>query len=52
MHLTGLVNIGGYMEYFVLQSTRLSLVMKMSDIISYGIYAGIREYFQESAQAE
>lgn len=46
MHLTGLVNIGGYMEYFVLQSTRLSLVMKMADIIAYGVYAGIREYFQ------
>ncbi|MCK4259412.1 MAG: spore protease YyaC [Halanaerobiales bacterium] len=52
MHLTGLVNIGGYMEYFVLQSTRLNLVMKMADIISYSIYASIREYFQEQAQAE
>lgn len=52
MHLTGLVNIGGYMEYFVLQSTRLGLVMKMADIISYGVYSGIREYFQEQAVAE
>lgn len=52
MHLTGLVNIGGYMEYFVLQSTRLSLVMKMADIISYGVYAGFREYFHETALAE
>ncbi|AZR74285.1 spore protease YyaC [Anoxybacter fermentans] len=52
MHLTGLVNIGGYMEYFVLQSTRLSLVMKMADIIAYGIQAGIREFFQKQAQAE
>ena len=52
MHLTGLVNIGGYMEYFVLQTTRLGLVMKMADIISYGVYSGIREYFQEQAIAE
>lgn len=52
MHLTGLVNIGGYMEYFVLQSTRLSLVMKMANIISYSIHAGIRDFFQEQAQAE
>ncbi len=52
MHLTGLVNIGGYMEYFVLQSTRLNLVMKMANIISYSINTGIREFFQQKAQAE
>ncbi|MFW6238074.1 MAG: spore protease YyaC [Halanaerobiales bacterium] len=34
MHITGLVNVGGYMEYLVLQSTRLSLVMDMAGIIS------------------
>ncbi len=33
-HITGIVNIGGFMEYFVLQNTRLSLVIKMSEIIS------------------
>ena len=32
-HLTGIVNIGGFMEYFVLQNTRLSLVMRMSELI-------------------
>lgn len=26
-HITGVVNVAGFMEYFVLQSTRLSLVM-------------------------
>lgn len=36
-HITGIVNVGGFMEYFVLQNTRLNLVIKMSDIISYGI---------------
>lgn len=36
-HITGIVNIGGFMEYFVLQNTRLSIVMKMSEIISFGL---------------
>lgn len=29
-HITGVVNIGGFMEYFVLQNTRLSLVVRMA----------------------
>ncbi len=32
-HISGIVNIGGFMEYFVLQNTRLSVVMKMADTI-------------------
>ena len=35
--ITGVVNIGGIMEYMVLQNTRLSLVMNMADIISKSI---------------
>lgn len=34
MHVTGIVNVGGFMEYFVLQNTRLSLVMSMAEIIA------------------
>ena len=34
VHLTGIVNVGGFMEYMVLQSTRLNLVWKMSESIS------------------
>ncbi|MDR5658894.1 spore protease YyaC [Serpentinicella sp. ANB-PHB4] len=37
IHITGIVNIGGYMQYMVLQSTRLNLVMKMADTISDAI---------------
>lgn len=33
IHIYGIVNVGGFMEYFVLQNTRLSLVMKMADEI-------------------
>lgn len=32
--ITGCVNIGGYMEYFVLQNTRLHVVMKMANMIA------------------
>ncbi|WP_026476772.1 spore protease YyaC [Alkaliphilus transvaalensis] len=37
IHITGIVNLSGYMEYLVLQNTRLNLVMKMADTISEGI---------------
>lgn len=30
----GIVNVGGFMEYFVLQNTRLSLVMEMANAIA------------------
>jgi putative sporulation protein YyaC len=38
VYLTGIVNVGGFMEFFVLQNTRLSIVMKMANVISQGIY--------------
>ncbi len=34
LHITGIVNVGGFMEYFVLQNTRLYLVMRMAEIIA------------------
>jgi putative sporulation protein YyaC len=44
-HITGIVNVGGFMEYFVLQNTRLFIVMKMANIISDGICQGISSFF-------
>ncbi|WP_054025763.1 spore protease YyaC [Bacillus sp. FJAT-28004] len=41
IHITGIVNVGGFMEYFVLQNTRLHLVMKMADIISLSLFTAI-----------
>ncbi|KSU81685.1 spore protease YyaC [Fictibacillus enclensis] len=38
MHLTGIVNVSGFMEYFVLQNTRLSVVMKMAELIADSLY--------------
>ncbi|GGF95327.1 hypothetical protein GCM10010912_45340 [Paenibacillus albidus] len=44
IHLTGIVNVGGFMEYFVLQNTRLSLVMRLSDIIATSLYSAIKQW--------
>lgn len=41
-HLAGTVNVGGFMEYFVLQNTRLSLVIKMAEIIASAIQESLR----------
>ena len=37
LQIIGIVNVGGFMEYMVLQNTRLSLVMKMADLIAQSI---------------
>ncbi|WP_219834670.1 spore protease YyaC [Paenibacillus sp. R14(2021)] len=41
IHITGIVNVGGFMEYFVLQNTRLHLVMRMSEIIAHSLFSAI-----------
>ncbi|RJE47365.1 MULTISPECIES: spore protease YyaC [unclassified Dehalobacter] len=33
IHLTGIVNINGFMQYMVLQNTRLSIVWQMSEVL-------------------
>lgn len=38
MYITGIVNVGGFMEYFVLQNTRLSLVFDLAEVIANAIY--------------
>lgn len=37
MNITGIVNFSGFMDFLILQNTRLGTVMKMADIISSGI---------------
>ncbi|MFC6647655.1 MULTISPECIES: spore protease YyaC [Paenibacillus] len=51
IHLTGIVNVGGFMEYFVLQNTRLSLVMRLSDIISSSLYSALKQWNLHSRSA-
>jgi putative sporulation protein YyaC len=48
MHITGIVNVSGFMEYFVLQNTRLSIVMKMADLIADSLHmACLRKKIQQ-----
>lgn len=37
-HVNGIVNVGGFLEYFVLQNTRLSLVIRMAEAIARGLF--------------
>ncbi|MFW5648498.1 MAG: spore protease YyaC [Candidatus Alkaliphilus sp. MAG34] len=45
--ITGIVNLGGYMEYLVLQNTRLSLVVKMADTLAQSIKYSIWRLHRE-----
>ncbi|WP_242942519.1 spore protease YyaC [Proteiniborus sp. DW1] len=47
MHITGIVNIGGFMEYMILQNTRLGTVMKMADIISSSFITSLWKFFKQ-----
>ena len=41
LSISGIVNVGGYMEFMVLQNTRLSLVMKMANLIARSIFYSV-----------
>lgn len=43
--ISGIVNVSGFMEYQVLQSTRLCLVFKMSQIIANSVYFAIKRSY-------
>ncbi|HEY8391704.1 MAG TPA: spore protease YyaC [Capillibacterium sp.] len=47
MHIIGIVNVGGFMEYLVLQNTRLSLVMRMAEVISSGLIKSCQKFYQQ-----
>lgn len=44
IHFTGTVNVGGCMEFMVLQNTRLSIVMKMAQHIANIIFYGYHKF--------
>jgi len=52
MHITGVVNVGGFMEYFVLQNTRLHLVMSMADIIAQCLYHAVAKRFRTTTEVQ
>lgn len=47
IHITGIVNMSGFMEYVVLQNTRLNLVMKMADVISVALNSCINKLLSD-----
>lgn len=42
--LTGIVNVSGFMEYFVLQNTRLGIVMRMCDIVVAALRTSLQKH--------
>lgn len=48
IHVTGIVNVGGYMEYLVLQNTRLSVVVRMAELISQALLQATEEFIGAS----
>lgn len=45
INITGIVNCSGMMQSLLLQTTRLSMVMQLADVISKGVLYAIAEYF-------
>jgi putative sporulation protein YyaC len=41
IHISGVVNVAGFMEYLVLQTTRLHVVMCMADLIARSVYRAV-----------
>ncbi len=44
VHITGIVNVGGFMEYMVLQNTRLNIVMRLAEVIVSGLSKAVSEF--------
>lgn len=51
-HVVGVVNVGGFMEYFVLQNTRLSLVMRMADLIAESLADAVSLYLRSAGKPQ
>lgn len=49
IHITGIVNMSGYMEFFVLQNTRLNIVMQMAEVISHSLHSALSELTREGS---
>lgn len=51
LQITGNVNVGGFMEFLVLQNTRLSLVMKMADVIASSLMSATHDHRRYQIQS-
>lgn len=45
LHIVGVVNVGGFMEYFVLQNTRLNLVFRLAHVIADALELALVDYY-------
>lgn len=52
IHITGVVNVGGFMEYMILQNTRLSKVMQIADVIAAGLEQSLATHRQAAVTME
>jgi putative sporulation protein YyaC len=54
VYISGIVNVGGFLEYFVLQNTRLSVVIRLAEVIARGLYLGLQgiSHAAEAAPSE
>ncbi|NLZ38406.1 MAG: spore protease YyaC [Firmicutes bacterium] len=43
IYINGIVNVGGFLEYYVLQNTRLNIVIKLAEAIIRGLYLALTE---------
>jgi len=50
VHITGIVNVGGFLEYMVLQNTRLNTVMKMAELIVEGLQKTLTQSGQQETR--
>ncbi|OEH91745.1 spore protease YyaC [Bacillus solimangrovi] len=48
IHITGIVNVSGFMEFFVLQNTRLNLVMTMAETIGSSLALAEKLYVRQN----
>ncbi|EOC99784.1 spore protease YyaC [Caldisalinibacter kiritimatiensis] len=50
IHITGVVNLGGFMEYVILQNTRLSTVMRIANVIANSVSYSIWKISKKEKQ--
>ncbi|CAM3809155.1 spore protease YyaC [Cohnella lubricantis] len=50
IHMSGVVNVGGFLDHYVLQSTRLHVVMSMSELIARSLYHAIAVSVKEASE--
>lgn len=51
IHITGIVNVAGFMEYMVLQNTRLHLVINMANIIAESVSIVDDQLYREKTRS-